>query len=83
MKRIRRLKMDKKGRGEFEQIISAIFGFIVLIMIISALSTSGIFSELAQSLGNLAGLFGFVIGIIIILAIIRAIMEVFGKNDFF
>ncbi|HLC77573.1 MAG TPA: hypothetical protein VJH92_00420 [Candidatus Nanoarchaeia archaeon] len=71
--------MNKKGRGGFEQIISAIFGFIVFIMLISALSSVGVFSEIANSLGNLAGLFGLLIGIAIVAAVIKAVMEVFGK----
>jgi sorbitol-specific phosphotransferase system component IIBC len=71
--------MNKKGRGNFEQIISAIFGFIIFIMLISALSSAGIFSELANSFGNLAGLFGLLIGIAIVAAIIKAIQEIFGR----
>ena len=75
--------MNKKGRGEFEQIISAIFGFIVFILLIGALSSAGVFIELTKSLGNIANLFVLLIGVTIVIAIIKAVMEVFGKNDFF
>ena len=44
-----------------------------------SLSSAGIFSELAKSLGDLAGLFGLLIGIAIVAAVIKAVMEVFGK----
>ena len=71
------MKLDKKGRSEIEGIINAIFGFIVIIALISTLATSGVFNEIINSLTSAWGLLGAVLGILIILAIIKAILEAF------
>jgi len=75
--------MNKKGRGEVEKAISAFFGIVVLFILFGTLISSGIFGEIFASLSSTLGILGFLVGLIIILAIVKAIWEAFENNDFF
>jgi uncharacterized membrane protein required for colicin V production len=73
---------NKKGRSESEQIISLIFGIIVLFLFFGTIIQSGIASEIITSLTSTFGFLGFLLGLLILFAIIKAILEAFNKNGF-
>ena len=75
--------MNKKGRNEIEKGISLLFGLMVLFIFSITVITSGILSQILNSLTSTLGFLGFLIGLSIIIAIVAAVLEAFKKNDFF
>ena len=67
--------MNKIGKGEIEQVVSAIFGIIIILILIS----SGFISQVFQAFNGLEA-FGGVLSILFILMVIAVIWEAFKRK---
>lgn len=66
---------DKSGRGKIESIITAIFGTIIIIILL----TSGFISQIFSAFSGF-GSFGGILAILFILMIVLTIWEAFRKK---